>query len=210
MSLIRAFTLEQAAAVSGISTRRARYWARHDILVPHVLYETSKRPHRFLYDFMDVVGLRTLAMLRDQYHLSLQQLRRAHQYLREHSDRPWSELRFWVRGKDLLFGDEQHIVSATRPGQTSLAIEIERVARSVQEATHSLSQRQPADIGKTERHRNIQSNRLVVRGTRVPVESILSLADDGFSASAIVRAFPSLTIEDVNIIVGGHLSRVVA
>lgn len=212
MTIIKAFTLEQAATVSGISTRRARYWARHGILIPHLLYETSRYPHRFLYDFTDVVGLRTLAMLRDQYGLSLQQLRRAHVYLRQHSDRPWSELRFWVRGKELLFSVPQHqqIVSATRPGQTVIAIEIEPVARSVQRAAEALGQRQAEDIGKTERHRNIQGNRLVVKGTRVPVESIIHLAEDGYTPAAIVQAFPSVTLADVHAILAHQTSPVVA
>lgn len=55
------------------------------------------------------------------------------------------------------------------------------------------AQRRPADIDETERRRNIQGNRLVVKGARVPVESILSLAEAGYSPERIVR---SLSIPD--------------
>lgn len=202
MSVIRAFTLEQAANIAHISERRARYWAGENVLVPHVVYDITQSPHRYLYDFTDVVGLRTLGLLRDKYNLPLQQLRKAHVYLREHADRPWSELRFWVRGKQLLFSNpgSQEVVSATRPGQMAIAIEIEQVAQSVQDATHALRTRPPEDIGQTERHRNIQGNKMVVKGTRVPVSTIIELDEDGYTPEEVVRVLPALTVADVQAI----------
>lgn len=206
MSVIKAFTLDQAATIANVSRRRAAYWARHGIVVPSLAYDVERRPHRYLYDFVDLVGLRTLGMLRDRYNLSLQQLRKAHRFLREHANRPWSELRFWVRGKALLFTDpsSSEIVSADRPGQTAIAIELEPVAQSVERDARALALRRPADIGKIERHRNIQGNRLVVKGTRVPVESILNLAEHGYSPDRIVRSFPSLTLADVQQVLARH------
>lgn len=206
MSVIRAFTLEQAAAVAHVSERRVVYWARKDVIVPTLVYDTTSRPYRYLYDFVDVVGLRTLGMLRDQFDLSLQQLRKAYEYLREHSDRPWSELRFWVRGKELLFTDprSRQVVSASRPGQTAIAIELEPVARKVRDEAQALARRNPDDIGKTDRKRNVQGNRVVVKGTRVPVQSIINLSEDGYSPEKIVRAYPSLTLDDVKIVLATH------
>lgn len=202
MSIIKAFTLEQASRVARVSERRARYWASRGVLVPQLLYDRSRSPHRYLYDFTDVVGLRTLGLLRDTYGLSLQQLRKAHNLLRQYADRPWSELRFWVRGNELLFSapGTQQVVSATRPGQAAIPIEIERVAQSVRDAATALGTRSPEDIGMTEQHRNIQSNQLVVKGTRVPVASILELDEDGYDPDAIVRALPALTTADVHAI----------
>lgn len=89
-------------------------------------------------------------------------------------------------------------------GQTAIAIELEPVARSVERAAEALSQRRPADIGKTDRHRNIQGNRLLVKGTRVPVESILNLAEDGYSAERIAMSYPSLTVADVDQVLAAH------
>ncbi len=206
MSVIRAFTLEQAATVAHISTRRASYWASRDVLVPTVLYDTTATPHRYLYDFADVVGLRTLGMLRDRFGLSLQQLRKANAYLREHAHRPWSELRFWMRGKELLFADpeSQQIVSASHPGQAAIAIEIEQVARSVEDDAQALAGRRAGDIGKVNRKRNVQGNRLVVKGTRVPIRSIINLDEDGYTPEDVVRAFPSLTLQDVRLVLEEH------
>lgn len=199
MAIFRAYTTEQAATVAHVSPRRVSYWASSGVLIPGVVYDPDASPRRALYSFADVVGLRTLGILRDRYGLSLQSLRQAADFLRSHAERPWSELRLWVRGIDLLFrapatGD---LLSTGRPGQTAIAIEIEAVALDAERDSEALGRRDPADIGLTERRRGVQGNRLVVRGTRIPVESILELAQDGYSVSQIVSAFPPLVLEDV-------------
>ncbi len=199
MAVFSAYTTEQAAKVANVSPRRVAYWASSGVLVPSVLYDPDATPRGALYSFADVVGLRTLGILRDQHGLSLQRLRQAADFLRSHAERPWSELRLWVRGNDLLFREPATgtLLSTGRPGQVAIAIEIEPVALDAERASEALGRRDPADIGQTERRRSVQGNRLVVRGTRVPVESILELASNGYSASQIVDAFPSLVIEDV-------------
>ncbi len=199
MSVIKAFTREQAANVAKISERRASYWARHGVLVPSIARDVSTYPHRFVYSFADVVGLRTLGLLRDEFGLSLQQLRKVQPYLLEHSDRPWSSLRFWIRGGELFFSDPDgdQVVLASRNGQAAIPVELEPVAQLVERDALALSQRAAADIGFTERRRNIQGNRLLVKGTRVPVETILSLAEDGYGPEQIIRSYPSLTLADV-------------
>jgi len=211
MSVIRAFNIEQAARLAKISKRRASYWARGDIdvLKPSILF-VPLQPGRYLYSFEDVVGLRTLGVLRDRFSLSLQQLRKAHTALRDKSDRPWSELSFFVRGKDLLFRDRSSLypISTLRRDQSSLGFELEPVAKAVRTDAEELSQRDSADIGMVERRRGVQGNREVVKGTRVPVQSVRNLAEDGYNASAIVRSFPSLTISDVETILGRTLQEV--
>lgn len=206
MAIYSAYTTEQAAKVARVSPRRVSYWASSGVLVPSVLYDSDAIPRRALYSFADVVGLRTLGILRDRHGLSLQRLRQAADFLRSHADRPWSDLRLWVRANDLLFRAPATgaLVSTGQPGQTAIAIEIEAVAHDAERASEALGQRDPADIGMTERRRGVQGNRLVVRGTRVPVESILNLASDGYSARAIVETFPSLTLGDVTAILTGQ------
>jgi uncharacterized protein (DUF433 family) len=212
MSVIKAFTREQAAKVAKISERRASYWARHGVLIPSVAYDVSTNPHRFVYSFIDVVGLRALGLLRDKFGLSLQQLRKVHPYLLEHSARPWSGLRLWVRGDQLFFSDPDsgQLVSANRKGQAAIPVELEPVAQMVEREARVLSQRSQADIGFTERRRNIQGNRLLVKGTRVPVETILNLAEDGYRPDQIVRSYPSLTLADVTTVLDNHRHEAVA
>jgi len=123
-----------------------------------------------------------------------------------HADQPWSTLRFWVRGDELLFSNpESDQVVATSPkGQVAMPIELEPVALMVAKEARSMSHRPVTDIGLTERRRNIQGNRLLVKGTRVPVESIVSLSNDGYRADEIVQTFPSLTIADVHSVLQNH------
>lgn len=199
MSVKQAFTLEQASRLGRVSARQASYWARERILVPSILYDRTRRPNRYLYSFTDVVGLRTLGLMRNEYGLSLQSLRRAATALHDHSDRPWSELRFWIRGKDLFFQDPSthDLVSAMDGSQTTLSIEIEPIAASVKAEAETLWIRKPEDIGQIERRRNVLHNQPVIKGTRVPVSSIINLANDGMDIDDIVRAYPSLTPDDV-------------
>jgi uncharacterized protein (DUF433 family) len=208
MTVVRAFNLEQAARLAGISERQASYWAWQGVSQPSILYDRNRRPTRYLYSFEDVVGLRVIGMLRNRYGLSLQMLRKAGNQLRHHVDRPWSELTFWVRGKDLFFFDPDRdaLLSADRRRQTTEKIEIECVATDVERDAKKLARRQPEDIGQTERHRNVLGNQLVVSGTRVPVSTIISMAQAGYSDEAIVAAYPPLTREDVRAVLSSNVA----
>lgn len=199
MTVIRAFTKEQAAKLAKASERQVSYWATSDVLQPSILYDRERRPIRYLYSFEDVVGLRAIGLLRNVHGLSQQKLRKAGSHLREYADRPWSELAFWVRGKELFFRDpgSELLMSADRRGQVTAKIELDHVAKQVQQDVSAYIQRDPSDIGKIERRRDVQRNQPVLKGTRVPMSSVLSLAEDGYSIEAIVRAYPSLTRADV-------------
>lgn len=211
MAVFHAYTIEQAAKVAKVSPRRVRYWAESGVLVPSVMYDTETSPRHALYSFRDLVGLRTLAILRDRHGLSLQSLRQAGSYLSEHSNAPWSDLRLWVRGKDLLFypPPSDVPVSATKPGQAVFEIDLEPVSHDTERASDAL-RRSQADIGQTERRRKVLGNELVIKGTRVPVESVLELSDAGYSIEAIVRAFPSLVTDDVTAVLTARRSQRVA
>jgi uncharacterized protein (DUF433 family) len=175
------------------------YWARTGVLIPSILFSSEKQPYGYIYDFVDLVGLRTLASLRDVHDLPLQQLRKAYSHLRAHADRPWSDLRFWVRGKELFFSEpvSHGLLTPGIAQQMTVPIEIEPVVTDVQARIGEMQKRKPDAIGKIERHRYIQHNQPVVSGTRVPVESILDLASEGYGVEDIVSAFPSLTPQDV-------------
>jgi uncharacterized protein (DUF433 family) len=50
----------------------------------------------------------------------------------------------------------------------------------------------------------ILSNRLVVKGFHVRVESILDLAEDGYGPDRIARSYPSLTLANVERVLACH------
>ena len=58
-----------------------------------------------IYSFRDVVGLRTIAVLRNVHRVPLQELRRVGKWLQERHDAPWSSLRFALQGRKVLFID---------------------------------------------------------------------------------------------------------
>jgi uncharacterized protein (DUF433 family) len=51
--------------------------------------------------------------------------------------------------------------------------------------------------GRIERHPSVLGGTLVVSGTRIPVSLIQNLVAHGYDVHRVVRAYPSLTPEDV-------------
>jgi hypothetical protein len=78
-----AFSVQTAARLAGLSEDRVRYGADHDVLRPS-LADRPDVPFGRIYAFRDVVGLRTLKLLRDTYHFSLQELRQIGAQLARH------------------------------------------------------------------------------------------------------------------------------
>ena len=63
----------------------------------------------------------------------------------------------------------------------------------MQEPSMSSSQ----STGRIVRTNDVLGGRWRIAGTRIPLKAILSLHQDGYSADAIVREYPGLTVEDV-------------
>jgi uncharacterized protein (DUF433 family) len=204
MAVLFAFTVEHAARVTGVSVRRIRYWDRTGVLSPSLSDDSSHRhAYNRIYSFRDVVGIKTLGILRDTFELPLQKLRMVGIYLKQRSDAPWSELRFHVIGRgrnaDILFRDPstRRLESATRPGQ-SVLFEIEPIAHDVEREAGKLTQRDPEQIGKIVRNRYVLSNKPVLAGTRVPTVAVWEFHEAGYSVDQIIRQYPRLTPIDVS------------
>ena len=90
MTVLLAFTLEQASRVTGIPERRIRYWDNTDILSPSLTNKEDRGAYSRIYSFRDLVGLRTIGELRDRFGVSLQCLRVVAERLKKHADKPWS------------------------------------------------------------------------------------------------------------------------
>jgi uncharacterized protein (DUF433 family) len=203
MPVLLAFTVEHAARVTGVSERRIRYWDRTGVLSPS-LSNNSKRRHAFnrIYTFQDLVGLRTLGILRDEFALPLQKLRDVGSYLKSWVNAPWSELRFHVIGRgrkaDIAFRNPETglLVSATRPGQGVL-FEVAPVAHDVEREVVRLTDRAPDEIGKVVQHRYVLSNSPVLAGTRIPTVAVWEFHKAGYSHEEIIRQYPRLTLVDI-------------
>ncbi|MBX6341301.1 MAG: DUF433 domain-containing protein [Thermomicrobiaceae bacterium] len=198
MTTILAFTLDQTARLTGLSHRQLRYWDDTGFFHPSYADDHGV-PFGRVYSFRDVVALRTIALLRRKYGVSLQELRKLGAWLDEHYDEPWSSLRFYISGRQIFFEDPEVGLhrAGRRPEQSVIPIEMEPVAAEMETRARALQRRTGAEVGQIVRHRFVSHNAPVVAGTRVRTEAIWRFHEAGYTTEEIVREYPRLTPQDV-------------
>jgi uncharacterized protein (DUF433 family) len=196
---IQAFTADQVCRLTGLSRAQLGHWDRTRFFVPRYVDTEGGRAYGRVYSFRDVVGLRTLAVLRNEHDVSLQQLRKVGAQLAQMEEAPWASLRFYLAGREVVFENPSTgKLEAARPGsQTVLELDLEPIARAVQDRVSELRRRSPKQLGHVTRHRHVVQNTPVMDGTRIPVAAIRSLSAAGLDVDAIVREYPRLAPEDV-------------
>jgi uncharacterized protein (DUF433 family) len=196
---IGAFSLEQASKLSGTTERQLEYWDETGFFEPEYATENRHRPYSRVYSYRDIVGLRTLGVLRNDHNIPLQTLRVVNDWLKSNYATPWSELRFWVANKQVLFEDpDSSILYAGKPPvKSAMAIQLQEVARETDKVIERLRERPPSTIGKIGRNRHVQRNAYVIEGTRIPTWAVWNLHREGFDVASIITEYPSLTPEDV-------------
>lgn len=200
--VIAAFSLDQISRLTGLSNSQLISWDREDFFRPSLAYENRRSPYSRIYSFEDLVGLKTLSLLRDR--VSMQHLKKAAQRLKSHAGRPWSELTLYTLKGEVHFKrpDTGQIEGAVS-GQYGATIPLESVAEEMREEANKLRKRDPSKVGKTERHRFVMGNALVFGGTRIPVASVRSLAEAGYSAARILKEYPDLKLADIEAVLDG-------
>ena len=199
MAELAAFTADHVSRLTGLSSRQLRYWDKTGFFSPTILDDYKRRTFGRIYSFRDVVGLRTIAVLRNRHRIPLQEIRRVGAWLSDRHDAPWSSLRFALKGRKVVFFDPD-IGVAVEPagaGQEVLPVDLELIASEMREAADRLRDRQPDEIGQIRRNRYVVHNAWVVAGTRVPTTAIWNFHVAGYSAADIVREYPRLTEADV-------------
>jgi len=200
MSTLMAFTAQQTARLSGISDRMLRYWEQTGVFNPEYLQVRKSGPFRKIYTFRDLVTLRTLATIRTAHGVTLEQLRRADEYLRQFSHSPWTDLKIRLLGTKVVFlNPETGIWSrADGSGQLVMTIDLGRVSRESETAARALMQRPVSDIGQIARNRYVMHNAWVFAGTRIPVTAVLDLLEHHYADAEVLRQYPSLSQEDLD------------
>jgi DNA-binding transcriptional MerR regulator len=193
---IVAFTTDQVRRLTGLSKRQIRYWDETGFFSPTIV-DSGRRIFTRIYTFRDVVGLRTIAMLRQK--LPLQELRRVGEWLRDRHEAPWSTLNFAIAGKRVAFYDKEieEYVEASGLGQEVMSVALEPIAHKVNTEAAKMRNRQESEVGKIIRNRYVVHNAWCVAGTRIPIQAIRNFHDAGYSVDAIIREFPRLTPADV-------------
>lgn len=199
MADLVAFTAEHVCRLTGLSARQVRYWDDTEFFSPTVVDGFGKRAFGRIYSFRDLVGLRTIAILRKQYKTPLQELRRVGEWLRAQHQTPWSSLRFALAGRKVVFFDPSTGV-AVEPrgaGQEVLDIALEPIANEMRQAAERLRERGKNQIGRIVRNRYVVHNAWVLAGTRIPTQAIWNFYRAGYKMLAILKEYPRLTAKDV-------------
>jgi len=193
-TFIRAFSPEHAAKLTGLSVTQLRYWNKTGFFRPE---HTSGDSQLAVYSFQDVVGLKTLGLLRHKWHVSLQHLRQvAHQLVR-YRNAPWATLKLHILKKKVQFVEPDTGKVRGVLNKQYVLIKLEDIAHDMSADIKKLTQREPQQIGKVERHRKVAHNEWVIAGTRIPTKAILHYHEAGYSPAAIVREYPLLKETDV-------------
>ena len=200
MAEIVAFTAEHVCRMTGLSARPLRYWDDTGFFSPTLLDGFRRRAFGRIYSFRDIVGLRTIAVLRNEHRVPLQELRRVGHWLKERHDAPWSSLRFALQGRKVLFIDPAAGVPVEPhgAGQEVLAISLEPIANEMRQAADRLRERRPEQIGQVARNRYVVHNAHVIAGTRIPTSAVWNFHEAGYSEEQILTEYPRLTPADVH------------
>lgn len=197
-NIIQAYSADHVVRLTGLSKSQLRYWDKTGFFAPSFAAGNRRSPFSGLYSFRDVVGLRTLSILRNKHRISLQHLRDVAKELEHHMANPWSTITLYVRGKSVHFQepDTQRVREALT-GQYVADIPLEKIANDVATEAGKLKQRSEKQIGQIARNRYTQHNAWVIAGTRIPVKAIWRFHEAGYSAEEIRQEYPSLMIADI-------------
>lgn len=206
--VITAFSMKQVQNLTGLSESQLIDWDTSDFFRPSFAYENRRSPYSRIYSFEDVVGLRTLSILRNR--VSMQHLREVAIRLKEHSGKPWSQLTLYTLNGEVHFRrPKSGMIEGVISGQCGATIPLESVAEEIREKAEALKRRKPETIGKVAKHRFVMGGASVIAGTRIPVSSVRALADAGYSVGEILAEYPSLTQIDIETVIEqGRLTQV--
>ena len=198
--VIAAFSEEQTEKLTGISRAQLRYWDETDFYRPS--YNENRRiAYSRVYSFRDLVALRVLDLLRNQYNVSLQHLRDVRQRLGALDDDTdcWTETRLYpLNGRVIWYAHGSVVPSEVLSGQTVAYVDLSDEVQKTKEAIRRLKlSRDPRSVGSVEKSRYVMRNAPVIAGTRIPVQAIKRFAAAGYSVDRIIAEYPDLTEQDV-------------
>lgn len=194
-----AFSEEHTSRLTGISQAQLRYWDRKNFYRPS--YGDgggSRSAFNRIYSFRDIVSLRVLDVLRNQFSVSLQHLREVSDKLSHMAEDRWIGTQLWVVKKKVVWQEPdtdrpQEVLS----GQYIVPVILEKVVADTRNDVAKLNVRDEAVEGRVERSRFINHNAPVIAGTRITVLAIQRFAQAGYNTQQIIKEYPDLTVKDV-------------
>lgn len=197
-NVIGAFGDEQAARLSGLTIGQLKAWDRSGFLKPSLASENRHLPYSRVYSFRDIVALRVLGQLRNQYKIPLQHLRKVSEKLSHLGEEKWISTTLFVLGKRVVWDDPNHnqkseIVS----GQGVFNIPLRVVISNTRTAIAEMNRRAGPEVGNIVKAKFINESEPVFAGSRISVSAVVHYLDAGFSPEMIISEFPGLTLADV-------------
>ena len=198
INVVSAFSEDQVERLTGISKKQLRYWDRTGFFRPAYATENRRVAFSRVYSFRDLVSLRILNVLRNQYSVPLQHLRQVAESLDHLAEEKWTATELFVLNKRVVFVEpgtdrRREVVG----GQYVIGFPLQAVVSDTRRDVERMGRRANEEIGKFERKRNVSHNALVVAGTRIPVEAVRQFSDAGYSVQEILYEYPTLSREDV-------------
>ena len=179
--------------------RQLRYWDDTGFFRPRYASEDRRSPYGRVYSFRDIVGLRTLSVLRKRHNVPLQHLRKIAEELADLREGLWSETTLYVLDREVYFQEpDTGALRKAVGGQYVVdVLPLSKIITDVSAASERLRLRTPEQMGQVARHRYIAHNAWVIAGTRISTKSIHRYIEAGYSVADVIREYPSLTETDV-------------
>lgn len=198
-TVIAAFSEEHAERLTGITKSQLRYWDRTGFYKPSYGEDNRRFAFSRVYSFQDIVALRVLNVLRNQYSVPLQHLRSVSDKLSHLAADRWTGTRLWVLNKRVIWQEPrtekpQEIVSEQYVVPT---LALENVVADTERDVSSLNVRDESKHGVIEQSRYVSHNAPVIAGTRILVDAIKRFAEAGYTTKQILEEYPDLTKEDI-------------
>lgn len=199
-TVVAAFSEEQAERLSGVRRGQLRYWDKTGFFAPGY-GEGSLHADGFgrVYSFADIVSLRVLGILRNQYGVSVQHLRQTKELLLAPNRNTWAGVGLYVHNKRVIWLEPgtdlpQEIASRQYLVET---IKLEEVVAKTKGDIKSFGERKSEQIGKVESRKMVSQSAPVLAGTRIPVRAIQRFHEAGYTADQIILEYPDLTLRDI-------------
>ena len=201
VNVIGAFSEYQICKLSGLSKYQVSRWRRAGFISPEYKYSPDARgAYSNVYSFKDLLILRVLGNLNKEYEIGYSELKRAGEKLKQLGMGDWASNRIWVAGKKVVFEEPES--AKKMEGSTDqfvIEIALEVVTSSARAAINEYNKRGPDRVAAIEKKRQLKSSQEVFSGTRIPVKAINGYIEAGYSNKQIVKEFPDLTVEDIDL-----------
>lgn len=197
-NIMGAFGEDDAVRLSGVSKSQLRLWDQSGLLPASFSPENRRQPYSRVYSFRDLVSLRVLNRLRNEFGVSSQHLRDVAEGLANFGADKWIAKTLYVLGKRVVFDDpETHQRRDIVNHQRVFDIPLKAAVSDTLSAIREDNERRRDKVGHVVRNKFVQNNQQVFEGTRVTVDAVRRYLERGRSEDEILSEFPDLTLDDI-------------